>query len=80
MINRIISGLRNLLSYSVFIGRRPKDAPERSIILFPLQPETLNCGLAGVLAIKGAETDSSMPERFSILMGKTVSKDRRAHV
>ena len=74
MINRIISGLRNLLSYSVFIGRRPKDAPERSIILFPMQPETLNCGLAGVLAIKGAETDSSMPERFSILMGKTVSK------
>jgi glutamine---fructose-6-phosphate transaminase (isomerizing) len=74
MINRIVSGLRNLLLYSVFIGCRPENVPDRSIILFPLQPETLNCGLAGVLAVNGAKSDTGIPERFSVLMEKTFSK------
>lgn len=39
--------------WKVFIGRNPATVPSGSLILFPWRPETLNCGLAGILAIKG---------------------------
>jgi len=73
MTSKIVSGLKTLLSYNIHIGCRPENAPARSIILFPFQPERLNCGLAGILAIKGAETDKTIPEKFSSLTRKIFS-------
>ncbi len=74
MIRKIVSELKALFSYNIFIGLKPQNAPQRSIILFPLQPERLNCGLAGILAFKGAGTDKTVPERFTSLIRKTFSK------
>ncbi len=74
MISKIASELKALFSYSILFGLRPQNAPERSIIFFPLQPERLNCGLAGILAIKGAGTDKTIPESFTSLIRKTFSK------
>ncbi|MCD6152729.1 MAG: SIS domain-containing protein [Syntrophobacterales bacterium] len=43
----------NILSeWRVFTGRNPRYLPPKSIILFPFVPETLFCGLAGILTIK----------------------------
>ena len=50
------------------IGRDPRTAPPRSIILLPHQPDTLFCGLAGILAIKGPmEAPQDVVERLVIL-------------
>lgn len=35
------------------MGRDPHSVPLKSIVLFPLMPDTLYCGLAGILTIKG---------------------------
>jgi len=34
------------------VGRDPRRAPARSLIIFPLAPATLPCGLSGILTIK----------------------------
>jgi len=51
-----------------FIGRDPSSLPPRSIILLPHQPDTLFCGLAGILAIRGAPRPADDPvERLAAL-------------
>ena len=52
--------------WRIFIGRNPQQVPPRSIVLFPSAPATLHCGLAGILAIKGA-ADKEDPAHVSRL-------------
>ena len=73
MINKIVSDLKTLFSYNIFVGCSVRNVPERSIILFPLQPERLNCGLAGVLAIKGAKNRQNDPQKDFPLLSKKLS-------
>ena len=47
--------LQHLKRWRVVIGRDPRHAPDRSVIIFPLAPATLHCGVAGILAIKSQE-------------------------
>ncbi|MDD5723411.1 MAG: SIS domain-containing protein [Syntrophales bacterium] len=44
--------LQRLKRWRVLVGRDPRHAPERSIIVFPATPAILPCGLSGILAIK----------------------------
>ncbi len=44
-----------------FIGADPNDCPPCSVILFPLYPATFFCGLAGILAVKGAASTGKTP-------------------
>lgn len=62
--------MRRLKRWRVFIGRNPNRAPVRSVIIFPLTPATLPCGLAGILAIKPQRekrTDGSIASLFEEL-------------
>jgi glutamine---fructose-6-phosphate transaminase (isomerizing) len=45
--------MNNASQWRIHIGQNPDRLPERSIVLFPYQPDTLFCGLAGILVIKG---------------------------
>ncbi len=42
-----------LASRPVFLGKRPEDVPGPAVILFPLQPGFLACGLAGIVTFRG---------------------------
>jgi glucosamine--fructose-6-phosphate aminotransferase (isomerizing) len=42
-------------SWKFSIGRNPRHVRDRSVVFFPLVPDTLFCGLAGIVAIKGAK-------------------------
>ncbi|NNG02445.1 MAG: SIS domain-containing protein [Desulfobacteraceae bacterium] len=37
----------------IYIGRHPESVPVKSVILFPVTPNLLCCGLAGIIAVKG---------------------------
>ena len=41
--------------WKLFVGRVVAGAPPRSVILFPLRPNVLHCGLAGIVAIRGSD-------------------------
>jgi len=43
---------QSLKKWRIYIGRNPQLVPSKSIIIFPWLPETLPCGLAGILTIK----------------------------
>lgn len=47
-----------LQGWNIYLGRDPRYLPGRSIILFPMLPATLACGLAGILAIRGDRTSA----------------------
>ncbi|HQI01577.1 MAG TPA: SIS domain-containing protein, partial [Deltaproteobacteria bacterium] len=47
--------LQNIFTWRLSIGCNPDRMPARSIILFPVMPDVLFCGLAGVLVVKGDE-------------------------
>jgi glucosamine--fructose-6-phosphate aminotransferase (isomerizing) len=47
----------------IFIGRSPQKVPGPAIILFPIQPGMLCCGLAGILTIKGAYPSAGEVEK-----------------
>lgn len=47
--------MRGAGKWRLFIGRDPETLPARSIVLFPVQPHVLFCGLAGILVIKPGE-------------------------
>ncbi|HRC98242.1 MAG TPA: SIS domain-containing protein [Deltaproteobacteria bacterium] len=55
--NRFRAMLRALArsagKWRLFVGRDPEKLPRRSIVLLPVQPGVLFCGLAGILVIKG---------------------------
>ncbi|MBN1547412.1 MAG: hypothetical protein JW902_12205, partial [Syntrophaceae bacterium] len=50
-----------------YIGANPDRCPVFSIIIFPLLPSTLCCGLAGILAIKGADKSTASKSIRSFL-------------
>ena len=56
----IISNLTDILfplqKWHWYFGADPHRCPPNSVILFPLYPATFFCGLAGIIAIKGAVT------------------------
>ncbi len=47
--------LQNAFTWRLFIGRNPDRVPGGSIVLFPVMPDVLFCGLAGILVVKGNE-------------------------
>lgn len=49
---KIRSKIRGLLLSRVYIGRDPRSLGPGSIVVFPLQSDTLPCGLAGIITIK----------------------------
>jgi glucosamine--fructose-6-phosphate aminotransferase (isomerizing) len=50
----VVSTLHCLRKWKIFAGIDVRKAPPCCVILFPLQPDVLFCGFAGVLAIKKA--------------------------
>jgi len=62
----------------VFIGCPPRKVQGQAIILFPLEPATLCCGLAGILTIKGASVPPEEAGRAirRILEGLQPLKDK----
>lgn len=50
----VVDGLKNSTSwiFAIRFGIFPANAPEGSIIFFPIVPHTLCCGLSGIIAIK----------------------------
>jgi len=55
-------------NWRFYIGRDPRTVPPCSVILLPHQPDTLFCGLAGILAIKGpAGSTQDALERLIVL-------------
>ena len=59
--------LQRLKRWSVVIGRDPRRAPARSVIIFPATHATLPCGLSGILVIKPERekrTDGSIASLF----------------
>lgn len=72
--------MTTLCCYRLYVGIDPRKATPRSIILFPLQPCLLSCGLAGIVAIKkGAPEDradhpgETLIDRFRETKGKGLS-------
>ncbi|OGD17835.1 MAG: hypothetical protein A2W03_15415 [Candidatus Aminicenantes bacterium RBG_16_63_16] len=47
------------------VGRNPRYVPEGSIVFFPIVPDVLFCGLAGIVAIKGTKHKQGLIERFT---------------
>jgi glutamine---fructose-6-phosphate transaminase (isomerizing) len=55
-----------LLKADIYLGKDPKSLPDESIVIFPYRANTLNCGLAGIVALKLKET-SQDPINVSML-------------
>ena len=45
---------RELKKWRVFVGKDPGGLPEYSVVIFPILPNILFCGLTGILVVKGA--------------------------
>ena len=58
--------IKKTVQWRLYVGRDPKNLPARSVVLFPVQPCTLLCGLAGVLVIRGGE-DTPRDDAFDML-------------
>ncbi len=54
-----LCGFARLLRAPVFFGRHPASVPPGAIVLFPLAPNRLGCGIAGIVAFRRA----AAPER-----------------
>ncbi|HNU86447.1 MAG TPA: SIS domain-containing protein [Syntrophales bacterium] len=53
MINMLFRRIRPAFaSWRLLLGRDPRRAPPFSIVLFPLRPSVLFCGIGGILAVK----------------------------
>jgi glucosamine--fructose-6-phosphate aminotransferase (isomerizing) len=55
----LLNGLKNLLGMKLYAGRSLATVPENALVLFPCSPATLNCGLAGIVAVKPASVQPS---------------------
>jgi glucosamine--fructose-6-phosphate aminotransferase (isomerizing) len=53
VLQRIKAFLKTKGVTGLYFGRSLKTVPEGSVVLFPYEPEVLNCGITGVLAFKG---------------------------
>jgi hypothetical protein len=47
-----------------YVGRNPRHLPQKSVVVFPILPNTLFCGLAGIVAIKGAMRKPGLIQRL----------------
>lgn len=65
MVGKMCHRLNRLFTFfmrcRVYVGRRPADAPAPSLVLFPLMPERLYCGFAGVMTfcLSGPEPETT---------------------
>jgi glucosamine--fructose-6-phosphate aminotransferase (isomerizing) len=59
-----------ICGWRLCLGRNPATAPPKSIILFPDHPQTLFCGLAGIVAVKAPVRHEGLPEKLIRLFGK----------
>ena len=55
MLN-LLSDIKDLLGYRVYLGRDPRTAGPGAIVLFPLLPDILCCGLTGIVKINKASS------------------------
>lgn len=67
-------------NWRFFIGRDPRTLPPRSVILLPRQPDTLFCGLAGILAVKGAPRPADDPVERLATLSEPLKKAGLEHV
>ncbi len=44
----------HMRGWKVYLGRDPRNLPGRCLVFFPVQPDVICCGLAGILVIKGS--------------------------
>jgi len=54
LTKNLLASLLNTLSTRVYLGIDVRDARPGSIVFFPIQSDTLFCGLAGIIALKKA--------------------------
>jgi glutamine---fructose-6-phosphate transaminase (isomerizing) len=82
MINLLIKSFYNFLSFllnlsvtNIYVGKNPEYIPDGSIVFFPFQANTLNCGLAGIVALKLKETSqiSIDANKFDQMVDKIIS-------
>ncbi|MFO8084010.1 MAG: SIS domain-containing protein [Desulfobacterales bacterium] len=52
---KLYGGLFKLKKTGIYIGKNFEDTPPESIVFFPYRENVLNCGLAGILALKSKE-------------------------
>lgn len=69
-----------LSAWRVFVGRRPEDVRGPALILFPLQPGLLACGLAGIVTIRraGPSGETSGVEKIAAAFGRVRAKGMKA--
>jgi glucosamine--fructose-6-phosphate aminotransferase (isomerizing) len=61
-----LTALRRRLPTRIRVGIRPADAAPGTIVLFPLMPNTLCCGLAGLIAVRRTATETPGDETTAI--------------
>jgi glutamine---fructose-6-phosphate transaminase (isomerizing) len=54
-MGKIKKYLAKAKGWKLFVGRAADRVPPRSVILFPLRPDVLHCGLAGIVAVRGCD-------------------------
>lgn len=69
---RTVFLLQNL---KIYVGRDPLRVTGPALILFPLVPATLCCGLAGILAIRGKADPGEASGDLDLSFGKASGKD-----
>jgi glucosamine--fructose-6-phosphate aminotransferase (isomerizing) len=52
VLKRIKTFLKTKGITGLYFGRSPETVPEGSVVLFPYEPDVLNCGITGVLSFK----------------------------
>jgi len=52
----VLRRIRRYLDAPVIFGRSPANSPSPSILFFPCRVNTIACGIAGIVTVKGAET------------------------
>ncbi|HVO65796.1 MAG TPA: hypothetical protein VMT12_04860, partial [Syntrophales bacterium] len=69
-----------LKKWKIYIGVAVSRVPPYSIVFFPLMPDVICCGFAGILTIKGGEKKEGrdLVEKFIGLFGEIKNKGMRA--
>lgn len=55
MLNAFLTGLKNILQRPVYFGQSLNNVPNGAIVFGAVQPNRLNCGLAGIITVKRAQ-------------------------
>ncbi len=74
---RIRKAVLFLMDAKICLGRDPRRIPPPALILFPLLPDTLCCGLAGILTLRRPAgprcTDGGLDARFAQAAGENLA-------